>query len=437
MIQGARQWLISGVLAALAMLVAGCSSASTETSGDAPTYHRDVKPIVDASCGRCHAEGGIAPFALTTYAEVSAHKDAIKSATASGLMPPWPPGMGCTDYVDDRSLTDRQIATLGEWADRGAPEGDPGSAPAPSGGSTPGDELSRVDRTLELPVAYTPKVSPDEYRCFLVDWPEQATKYVTGFGVEPEARSIVHHVIVFHATPDKVAAYEALDGADADPGWTCFGGPGGDSESTRIGWIGGWVPGGRGGDFPAGTGIEMEPGSKLVVQVHYNTSSAPPAADRTRILLKLDDAVEKKASVMPYANPDWIKKHTMNIPAHAMDVTQSFSLDPTPYMGLLTGGAVASNQPFTIHGAGLHMHTRGTRARTKIQRAGGAEACLLDIERWSFHWQGNYSFAAAKTFAPGDQLDLECHFDNPDPNDVNWGETTADEMCLAYFYVTQ
>ena len=39
---------------------------------------------------------------------------------------------------------------------------------------------------------------------------------------------------------------------------------------------------------------------------------------------------------------------------------------------------------------------------------------------------------------PGDQLYLECHFDNSDSTMArNWGEGTADEMCLGGFYVTQ
>jgi hypothetical protein len=422
-------------LAALAILIAGCSSSGTGTP-DAPTYHHDVKPIVDARCGGCHVQGGIAPFALTTYAEVSAQKAAIKGAVSSRTMPPWPPAEGCNTYAEDRSLSDEEIATIGAWVDQGAPEGDPATAPP---AEKPKEGLSRVDLTLEMPEAFTPTQAPDEYRCFLVDWPEQDTTYITGLGVQPGVASIVHHVIVYRVGPDQIADYQALDDAEPGPGYKCFGGPGGGASGTgqRIGWVGGWVPGSTGNDYAEGTGIEIVPGSKLVMQVHYNTSSAPAQADRTSLLLRTAKSVEKKASVMPFTDIDWVQNHKMNIPAHAMDATFTTAGDPTPIMSLLTSNALPSNAPFSIYSVGLHMHTRGTRAMAGIQRKGGGDACLLDIEKWNFHWQGSYDLAKPVTFNPGDQLTLECHFNNPDAQDVNWGEGTADEMCLGVFYVTE
>jgi len=127
----------------------------------------------------------------------------------------------------------------------------------------------------------------------------------------------------------------------------------------------------------------------------------------------------------------------MDIPAHTADAVQRYSADPTPFMGYLSKGAIADNAPFTLYNAGLHMHTRGTRANTKIQRKGGGEECALEIEKWNFHWQGSYTFREPKRFDPGDQLSLECHWDNPGADDLNWGEGTGDEMCLGIYYATQ
>ena len=50
----------------------------------------------------------------------------------------------------------------------------------------------------------------DEYRCFVLDWPETAVRYVSGFRGNPGRPSIVHHIIGFLAKPDEVASYEAL-----------------------------------------------------------------------------------------------------------------------------------------------------------------------------------------------------------------------------------
>jgi hypothetical protein len=441
--------MLAGI-AALSVALAGCSSGApggdtpggdtpggdtsggdvTKTPPQALSYYRDVKPIVDQKCVTCHTEGGIAPFGLTKFADVDVMKGAIESAVAVGYMPPWPPAKDCGEYTDDRSLSDAQIATIKAWIEAGAPEGNPSDAPpkveAKSG-------LSRVDVTLGLAEAYTPKLSPDEYRCFVLDWPATEKTNVTGFGVTPGTPAIVHHVIAFLATPDQVASYQALDAAEPGPGYSCFGGPGNGSPS----WIGGWAPGSLGADFPAGTGIEIPPGSKVVVQIHYNTSSVAPSADQTKLLLKTDATVEKRAAVLPWANPLWVASKQMNIPAHASDATHSWAFDPSPFLSNVTKGVLANNKPFTIYSAGLHMHTRGTQATTSIERAGAGAECLLDINEWNFHWQGSYGLTQPKQFNPGDKLALECHWNNPDAVDVNWGEGTGDEMCLGTYYVTQ
>jgi hypothetical protein len=62
----------------------------------------------------------------------------------------------------------------------------------------------------------------------------------------------------------------------------------------------------------------------------------------------------------------------------------------------------------------------------------------LDIPRWDFNWQNSYRFLEPKVVLPGDQLAIECQWDNsaPGARDVNWGDGTRDEMCLGVLYIT-
>jgi hypothetical protein len=415
-----------------AVVVCGCGSSSDRV----PTWHRDVRAIVTQSCTGCHSAGSIAPFAFNSYADVYGRKDLVRAQVASRLMPPWPPGPSCTEYADDRSLSDKDRNTLLSWLDYGAPEGNPADAkavsPPPPGG------LSRVDRQLKMAAAYAPVQVPDEYRCFLLDWPESARRYVTGFVASPGNAAIVHHVLIFVVPPAQVAQFQALDDADPAPGYACFGGPGG-----LVPTLGGWVPGSRGGDFPAGTGVPVDPGSKIVLQVHYNRAGNG-ATDQTSLQLKLDDAVGRQAFVLPWADPSWLNSHTMNIPAGQSDVRHSFTLAPGPYLGLITNSALPAG-PFTVYAAATHQHLRGTHNRLEIQRLGGKRDCLLDIPHWDFHWQGSYTLKTPARVEMGDSLSIECHWDNsaanqPDgkaPRDLNWGEGTDDEMCIGFLYITQ
>ncbi len=430
-----------------AALLAACGSSSPPPATQNPetpaqaSWHRDIAPLVRQKCGTCHVEGGIAPFPLQTYSQAFESRRAIRASVKARIMPPWPASAECAEYHQDRSLSTEQIDLISRWVDEGAAEGNPADAPTQQAPQVGG--LSRVDLTLAMPEAYTPRKRPDDYRCFLIDWPRTEVSYVTGFRADPDQRPLVHHVIAFLASPAEVATYQALDDAEPGPGYTCFGGPG--ANNGRVQWVGGWVPGSLGTESPAGTGIRIEPGSKIVLQIHYNTASAEPVADRTSLSFKIDTAVDKRAFVIPWANPQWLPSGgvpgTMRIAAGASDTVYRFPYDVTSVISQLTNGAFQNGKPLTFHGTGLHMHTRGTSARADIWRGGSADNkdCLLNIPAWDFHWQGQYMLTQAKTLNPGDSLALECHWSNTGANakDIYWGEGTEDEMCLGTFYITQ
>ena len=67
---------------AIALVAVACSAP-------APSYHTDVRRIIDGRCAHCHYDGGLGPLALTTYDEVFAAREPIRSAVVSGTMPPW------------------------------------------------------------------------------------------------------------------------------------------------------------------------------------------------------------------------------------------------------------------------------------------------------------------------------------------------------------
>ena len=71
--------------------------AFAEPTAQAPTYTKDVLPILQENCIICHRPGGanlggmIAPMAFTTYEETRPWAKAIGKAVANGEMPPWMP----------------------------------------------------------------------------------------------------------------------------------------------------------------------------------------------------------------------------------------------------------------------------------------------------------------------------------------------------------
>jgi hypothetical protein len=409
-----------------------------------PTYEADVKPIIQRRCGGCHVEGGIGPFALSTYEQVFAQRVPMQAAVEGHVMPPVLAAQDCTPYSPDPFMTDAEIATISAWASSDAPQGTPtGAAP-----QTQQSGLTRVDLTMPMPQAYVPQKSPDDYRCFVLDWPKDAPQYVVGFQARPGNARVVHHVIAYLIPPSQAAQFVSLDNQDPGLGYTCFGGAGGSGNAQ---WLGVWAPGNPGDMYPDDTGVLVQPGSKIILQVHYNTQNTgagADASDLSSIDLALSPNVGHPGTFVPFTNFTWLRGG-MTIPAFQSDVMHSYSIDPTPYLSLGSGGALASNRPFNLYSASAHQHLLGTKSHLQLTHKDGTTECLLDIPRWDFHWQRSYWFDKAKLVQPGDQLSIECHWDNSAqnqptfngvqqmPRDVNWGESTTDEMCLGVLYAAE
>ncbi len=432
------------------------SNESTDTSGTSDTgdaaetytWHRDVQPIVAQKCATCHVDGDIAPFSLTTYEEAFEMAPILAPSIESGQMPPWPPAAGCSEYTDSRALSDEQREILLTWISEGAPEGDP--AEAPSAPEPP--PAWEPDVLIEMPEPYTPSKAPDDYRCFLIDGPElDKTQYVTGFEVFPGQRSMVHHVIAYLVLPSAIEQFEAFDAAEEGPGYTCFGAPtgagDGGSAFTGVRWIGSWAPGGGHWTAPEGTGMAVQPGSKVVIQMHYNTMAGSTLSDLSSIGLELSPEVDKPAIMMPFTSFGWFGGG-MHIPAGDPSVIHSYTATRTDQLVqfLLAQIGAGPNDTVYIRDAALHMHLLGRQAQVTVEHESGDESCLLWIDDWDFGWQGSYTLEQPVALGPDDSLMLACEWDNSatnqpivdgkpqEPVDVNWGEGTFDEMCLGILY---
>jgi hypothetical protein len=72
-------------------------------------------------------------MALLTYKDARPWARSIKEKVVRREMPPWhiDRNVGITKFKEDPSLTDAEIATISNWVDRGAPEGNPADMPPP------------------------------------------------------------------------------------------------------------------------------------------------------------------------------------------------------------------------------------------------------------------------------------------------------------------
>ncbi len=400
------------------------------------TWSDDVRPIVADNCTSCHFSGGATPFAFETYEDVSNASAAIVDAMTSGRMPPWPADPTCRTYVEERVLSEEDLATVRAWVDEGLQEGAPTEPIV--------HELTMFEPTMTMtaPEPYTPQLGTegDDYRCIILDADFEEDTWVTGATVSPDTNA-VHHVILYAVAASQVPEIEALDAAEEGVGYTCFGGPvpqagdmgammGGASFAANIA---AWVPGALPLELPPDTGRPISAGSKLVMQMHYSAVGGEPVPDLTQMQLRT--TTEPPAFVertIPFANV------SIDIPAGTANAT--FTKTFTNW----------SDEPSTLTSVAGHMHLLGTEIGATI-KGGDEDVCGLSIPSWDFDWQLSYDFPDDQrvVVGPGQSVELRCTYDNSranqpivdgvqlEPQDVRWGEGSLDEMCLMYGTVVE
>lgn len=85
------------------------------------TFAREIRAILSARCAVCHAAGGSAPMALTTYEDVRPWARAIKEQVLTRRMPMWHAARGFGAFTNDPTLTPIEMAMIVSWVDGGLP----------------------------------------------------------------------------------------------------------------------------------------------------------------------------------------------------------------------------------------------------------------------------------------------------------------------------
>ena len=123
----------------------------------APTWNKDVAPIVYANCITCHRPGEVAPMSLMSYADARPWARAIREAVLLKTMPPWKPVNSHGVFEGERTLTDEEIQTISQWVDDGSPQGAASDQPEPISFSQTWS-AGTPDLVVQPPSAYAVKI---------------------------------------------------------------------------------------------------------------------------------------------------------------------------------------------------------------------------------------------------------------------------------------
>ncbi len=366
----------------------------------APTFHKDVAPILNKRCVVCHRADAAAPFALLSFADAAAHAEMLAEVVVDQRMPPWYAHAKPGTFQNDPSLTRAERETLVRWVRSGRGEGDPKDAPAPPELPTSKWRIGEPDLVITMLEEQTvPATGFVEYRNVLLPHVFLGDTWIEAAEIRPDNPAVVHHCNMAYATAKGVG------------------------EET---FVTGYVPGGQPMElarFNNGVAFLIPKFASLGLQIHYTTTGKE---ERCRISVGLRfprGPVRKRL------------EHLLLDP-HGIHITPGHGAFPIR-------AARQLDHDVTLLGMFTHMHVRGKDMTFFAEPPGQPRETLLQIPNYNFEWQLAYELAPGQKRLPkGTRLEALAHYDNstfnpynPDPKrTVPWGRQTYDEMFNGFVF---
>jgi hypothetical protein len=349
-----------------------------------------------------------------------------------------------------------------------AAHGDP---PPPAAPLRDGERFQEVG--LERPYRPAPpEGGTDEYRCLLIDPKLTEAAYLTGSQFLPQNTEIVHHAILYQIAASDVDKARSQDARTEGDGWQCFGGSGLEN-GARSKYIGAWAPGHAETLIGDRTGYRIEPGSQIVLQVHYNlltTNGKPGPTDQSSMRLRLmpgtADVTPLVGSLLPgpielpctpeesgplcdreAAIADLVKRTGAEAREEVDGLNELCNQGKQPVAGDTQHCDHRVPQPVLLYAITPHMHLLGRSISVELNPGTPTARTLLNQPAYNFDDQSEQVLPQPVRLNPSDTIRVTCTHDATQrsklpqlkplqPRYVVWGDGTSDEMCLAILTVT-
>ncbi|MES2704431.1 MAG: hypothetical protein V4649_17465 [Bacteroidota bacterium] len=405
-------------LLCISLFVTLLLSASCGNNSDIPatvTFTEHVAPILYGNCTMCHRPGGSAHFSLVTYADAKKYGGANAFVAKERIMPPWPADPHYTEFVGQRTLTEKQIAILDKWAKEGMIEGPKdklqGLPKYPTGSEigTPGIRIpvqpyllksNSIDKFLLVKVPF--ELPTDTFAAVI--------EFVPGNG------NVVHHVngdmVIYDYDKKKdVFAGDRIvdmveDTASLLQGYQKLGLPNDDgSYPTLQKSVVNYLPGVFGQKYPEGIGGYKLPrkGAFLLNDLHYGYTKKDAVTDSSYINIFF-------SKTPPNRPAQEFQLGTLGVAPAEPDLIIQPNTVKTVYSRFTV--------PFDISilTVNPHMHLLGKSFKGYALQPGGDTIRLISIPRWDFNWQYFYTFKKMVKIPKGSTLVAEGVYDNTKQN---------------------
>jgi hypothetical protein len=386
----------------------------------APTFTRDVAPILNKHCIKCHAQGEIAfRVPLTSYDAAQPIAEKVKDKVLAREMPPWPADPDkSVKFRNDARLSQKDIETIVAWVNAGAPKGDDAEIAPPKS-----DEgwMRAFGRKPDLVIAlpgdiHLPATGELAYMRVLVKVPFEGDRWVVASQARPSNPAVVHHMAFTEVQlPDGVQPSD-LDKAPVaiapKPAVITPGNP------KLIDMLGIYTPGSTLETYEDGTAKLLKGGKNmyLIFNVHYETTGKAET-DRSAIAFWFQPKPPEHqlfrvngAGEVILANGKELLTDAPGTKAEGTHV----AIPPIPPFAenYELVGMTAFPEAVTIYQFQPHAHHRAKDFTYTAVYPDGREETLLSVPKYDHRWQMAYEPETPVKLPAGSKLVVTAHYDN-------------------------
>lgn len=379
-----------------------------DASAQLITWNQHIAPIIHSSCTPCHREGEAGPFSLITYDDVAKRAAFIKKVTQNRYMPPWKPDPHYSTFLNERRLTDEQIAMIANWADHNMPKGNAIPEDKPAASLIAGTQYKRKpDLVLKMNKPF--HIKGDNMERFIVyKVPFEIADSMNVEAVEftSSNRKGIHHVnYEIDAVPD-------LDIYNTDDYINLTEEPHSKYQQfvpfrKHMIYYGGWIPGSSYESYPPGVGWVMPKRGVMLLTVHY----APAGKDEDNI-----------SGIHIFFTKSAVKRSIMAVSFGSGGIGEK-DIDPYFYIPANTVKSfklkVTAPEDQSVLYVWPHMHYLGKIFKAYGVTPKGDTIQLVSIHDWEFKWQEIYWFPKFVKIPKGTILTVEGTYDNTVNNSAN------------------
>lgn len=358
-------------------------------------YAKDIAPILEKNCIKCHNVHGLAPWAMDSYESVIQWKKMIREVLLVKRMPPAQSDTYYMSYQNETKPSTEEIRKLISWIDNGA-ENSSGQDPLKNLHIPPRKDfiLGKPDLLIEVPEQHIGAEDSERVEILKIKWPLSYPVRVKGMDVQTDNIKATHHLSVYYLVPSKdqpnsynVAAFD-----------------------------GGYIPGYEPMFLPLNTSYLVPANAPIRVSPHL-----VPTGKDEKIKMRIGYYFDKRPVPRELVHCG-IDTKDIDIPPNTSNYTK------------IIQGRVTED--IRVIQLGTHMHSRGKSIKYTLTRPDGSHQILLSLPNYNRSWQREY-VPKQPIFVPKDSLlTCEAHYDNSrsnprisDPNKrITYGWYADNEM---------